>query len=75
METKFVAVLTASLLWETHRTEVGEVSPPASIYGLPGGKKPLGSPKLSFEKNFSMGWSAAKGPPTKARPGIPIRVH
>ncbi len=37
-------------------------SPPTSIDGFPGGKKPLGLPESAFEKNFSMGLGSCQGP-------------
>ncbi len=50
---------------EAHQLRWGP-APPALIDGFPGGKRPLGPPKIYFEKNFSMGWVAAGGPATLA---------
>ncbi len=45
--------------------EVGDDAP-TSIDGFPGGEMPFGPPKLGFGKSFSMGWVAARGPPSSA---------
>jgi hypothetical protein len=60
---------------ETHKLRWG-AKPPTSIDGFPGGEGPFGPPKSGFEKNFSKGWVAAKGPPrdgtgTRSLGGLP----
>ncbi len=49
-----------SSLLEAHQFR-RRASPPTSIDGLPGGKRPIGFLKSGFEKNVSMGWEAAEG--------------
>ncbi len=42
----------------------GGASPPTSVDGFPKMKGPFGPPKSGCEENVSIGWVAAKGPPT-----------
>ncbi len=57
--------------WATSTREAHELrwgaQPPTSIDGFPGGKRPFGPLKSDFEKNFSKGWVAARGPPIGPR--------
>jgi hypothetical protein len=60
-----LGVPTASSLREAHQLR-WVVSPPTSIDGFPGGKRPLDPKNSGFEKNFSKGWVPARGPPIHA---------
>ncbi len=56
-------VQVASSLRGTHPSRWG-ASPPTSIDGFPGEQRPFAPPASCVEKKSSMGWVAAKGPPT-----------
>jgi hypothetical protein len=61
LKTRCRGVEAASSLRATQQLRWG-ASPPTSIDGFPGGKKPFG-PQNRFENIFSFGWVAARGPP------------
>ncbi len=59
-----LGVQMASSLRGTHDLRWG-ASPPTSVDGSPAGIRPFVPTQHRFLRNFSMGWVAARGPPTE----------